>query len=609
MEIVSSVRTRLELLAPARDLECGLAAINHGADAVYIGAPKFGARAAAGNSLEDIAKLISYAHKYWARVYITLNTILYDSELEEAGSIIQQVYDAGADALIIQDMGLLELDLPPIPLFASTQTHNYNLDRIQFLERVGIQRIILARELSLRQIRAIRNATNVDLEFFVHGALCVSFSGQCYFSQVAQGRSANRGECAQMCRLPYTLTDGRGNVLAGNQHVLSLKDLNLSDYLADLVDAGVTSFKIEGRLKEVSYVKNVTAFYRAKLDALIEERDEFRRPASGKTVFSFSPDPEKTFNRGTTDYFIRGRRRAIVSLRTPKSVGKLLGTVRSVGAGFFALDSAEELHNGDGICFFNDEDQLTGVNINQVEGSRIFPNSMEGLQAGVVLYRNYDHEFVQLLKSDTSMRKIGVSLFFDENEEGFELRAMDEDGNEVAHRIKHVKELAKKPEVALETIRTQLSKLGDTAFYAEGVTPGLKEAHFLPVGVLNQLRRDCIAALEAERARNFPRETKTVVPNDVPYPITILDYSSNVVNEKAVQFYKRHGVKQIEKGLELQNDAAGKVLMTTRHCLKFEFDLCRGEQGSAEELYLSDGRMKYKLEFDCDKCVMKIVSP
>jgi collagenase-like PrtC family protease len=606
---LSKEQTRLELLCPARDLECGLAAVNHGADAVYIGAPKFGARAAAGNSLEDIATLISYAHKYWARVYITLNTILYDSELKEARSIIQQVYDAGADALIIQDMGLLELGLPPIPLFASTQTHNYNLDRIQFLERVGIQRVILARELSLKQIGVIRNATNVDLEFFVHGALCVSFSGQCYFSQVTQGRSANRGECAQMCRLPYTLMDGRGNVLASNQHVLSLKDLNLSDYIADLVDAGVTSFKIEGRLKEASYVKNITAFYRSKLDALIEGRDGFRRSASGRAVFSFSPDPEKTFNRGTTDYFIRGRRREIVSLNTPKSVGKLLGTVRSVGDGFFALDSAEELHNGDGVCFFDDEDQLTGVNINQVDGSRIFPNSMEGIQAGVTLYRNYDHEFVQLLKSDTSRRKIGVTLFFNENEDGFELRAMDEDGNEAVHHIKHMKELAKKPEVALETIRTQLSKLGDTAFYAEGITPGLKEAHFLPVGVLNQLRRDCIAALEAERTRNFPRETKTIVPNDVPYPVAVLDYSSNVVNEKAVQFYKRHGVKKIEKGLELQNDAAGKVLMTTRHCLKFQFDLCRGEQGSAEELYLSDGRITYKLEFDCDNCVMQVVSP
>ena len=332
------VRTPLELLAPARDLECGLAAVNHGADAVYIGAPKFGARAAAGNSLEDIAMLITYAHKYWARVYITLNTILYDDELHEALNLIKRLYDAGADALIIQDMGLLELGLPPLPLFASTQTHNYDVEKIRFLERVGIQRVILARELSLRQIREIRQGTKIDLEFFVHGALCLSFSGLCYFSQVAKGRSANRGECAQMCRLPYTLTDGRGNVLAENQHVLSLKDLNLSAYLADLVDAGVTSFKIEGRLKETPYVKNITAFYRSKLDELIEGRDSFCCSSSGKTTFFFEADPEKTFSRGTTDYFIRGRSQEIVSLHTPKSVGKLIGSVESIDTESFTLE-------------------------------------------------------------------------------------------------------------------------------------------------------------------------------------------------------------------------------------------------------------------------------
>ncbi len=606
---MTSERTPLELLSPARDLECGLAAINHGADAVYVGAPKFGARAAAGNPLKDIAELITYAHRFWARVYITLNTILYDSELEEARSMIHQLYDAGADALIIQDMGLLELDLPPIPLFASTQTHNYNLDRIQFLERVGIQRVILARELSLKQVGEIRKATTLDLEFFVHGALCVSFSGQCYFSQAAMGRSANRGECAQMCRLPYTLTDSRGNILAHNQHVLSLKDLNLSAYLSDLVDAGVTSFKIEGRLKEASYVKNITAFYRAKLDAVIEERKGFRPSSSGKTTFFFTPDPEKTFNRGTTDYFIRGRRHEIVSLRTPKSVGMLLGTVQSVGSGFFTLQTADELHNGDGICFFGEDDELMGININRVDGSRIFPNSMEGIETGVVVYRNYDHEFVQLLKSDSARRTINVDLTFDESLDGFELRAVDEDGNEATHRLVRAKEAARKPDAATETIKTQLSKLGDTIFSAKSVTIKLKQAFFLPVGMLNQLRRDCISALEAERAKSVPRQVKAIVPNDFPYPEGRLDYSANIVNEKAVAFYRRHGVQEIEKGFELQTDASGKILMTTRHCLKFQFDLCRGEKGSAEALYLSDGKTSYKLEFDCEQCVMKIVAP
>lgn len=601
--------TRLELLSPARDLECGLAAINHGADAVYIGAPKFGSRAAAGNPLKDVADLISYAHRYWARVYITLNTILYDSELEEARAMICQLYDAGADALIIQDMGLLELGLPPIPLFASTQTHNHSLDRIQFLERVGIQRVILARELSLKQVREIRKATTLDLEFFVHGALCVSFSGQCYFSQAVMGRSANRGECAQLCRLPYTLTDGRGNVLAKNQHVLSLKDLNLSDYLSDLVDAGVTSFKIEGRLKEASYVKNVTAFYRTKLDAVIEEREGFRRSSSGRTTFFFTPDPEKTFHRGTTDYFIRGRQHEIVSLSTPKSVGKLLGTVQSVGNGFFALDTAHELHNGDGICFFGDNDELTGININRVDGPRIFPNSMEGIEPGLVLYRNYDHEFVQLLKSGSARRAIGIDLTLDETADGFQLRAVDENGNEATHRLVHTKEIARKPGAALETITIQLSKLGDTIFNAKRITIGMQQAFFLTVGVLNRLRRDCVVALEAVRAENIQRQAKTVTPNDFPYPRMRLDYSANVVNEKAAAFYRRHGVQEIEKGLELQIDPSGKILMTTRHCLKFQFDLCRGDKGSAEELFLSDGKNSFKLDFDCEQCVMKIIAP
>jgi len=606
---LTSARTPLELLSPARDLECGLAAINHGADAVYIGAPKFGARAAAGNPLKDIAELISHAHRYWARVYITLNTILYDSELKEASSLIHQLYDAGADALIIQDMGLLELDLPPILLFASTQTHNYDIEKIQFLERVGIQRVILARELSLKQVSEIRKATSLELEFFVHGALCVSFSGQCYFSQAAMGRSANRGECAQMCRLPYTLTDSRGNVLASNQHVLSLKDLNLSDYLAGLIDAGVTSFKIEGRLKEPSYVKNITAFYRAKLDAVIETREGLRPSSSGKTTFFFIPDPERTFNRGATDYFIRGRKHRLVSLQTPKSVGKLLGTVQSVGNGFFVLPTSSELHNGDGICFFGENDELMGSNINRVEESRIFPNSMEGIEPGAIVYRNYDHEFGQLLASDSAQRTVDIDLTFDETPDGFQLLAVDEDRNEATHRLVHPKEIARNPTAALETIRTQLSKLGETIFNAKSLTIVPKQVPFLPVGVLNQLRRDCIAALIVERTRNIPQQVKTIVPNNFPFPHKRLDYSANIVNEKAVAFYTRHGVEEIEKGLELQNDSSGKILMTTRHCLKFQFDLCRGDKGGAEELFLSDGRTSYKLDFDCEQCVMKIVAP
>jgi 23S rRNA 5-hydroxycytidine C2501 synthase len=605
---MNGVTGKLELLCPARDLECGVAAINHGADAVYIGAPKFGARAAAGNSLADISKLVDHAHRHWARVYVTLNTLIYDSELEEARNLVRQVYDAGADALIVQDMGLLELDLPPIPLFASTQTHNYDLERIKFLEQVGIQRIILARELSLQQLRSIRAATSLELEFFVHGALCVSFSGQCYMSQAVSGRSANRGECAQNCRLPYTLVDSRGTVLANNRHLLSLKDLNLSPYLDQLVDAGVTSFKIEGRLKDATYVRNLTAFYRGKLDAVIAGREGFSRASSGTTVFSFAPDPERTFHRGTTDYFLRGRRHGIAEFRTPKSMGKTVGTVKSVGGDSFILEGQEPLHGGDGICFFDANEDLQGTNVNAANGARITPNSMEGIQPGTVIYRNFDHEFARVLSNDAARRAIGVSMAFGETPDGFFLRAVDEDGVEAASSIVHPKEPAKKPDAATAAIRTQLGRLGETIFALTALSVETREAWFLPVSLLNGLRRECLASLEAERLRRFPRWRHSISLNDVPYPSPTLDRSGNVVNELAGKFYRRHGVECVEQGFELRHDPFNQIVMTTRHCLKFEFGLCRGDRGSADELFMFDGKTRYRLEFDCDRCEMKVVT-
>ena len=602
-------RTPLELLAPARDAESGKAAINHGADAVYIGAPKFGARAAAGNPLEDVVDLISYAHKYWARVYITLNTILYDHELEEAHTLVKRLHEAGADALIIQDMGLLELDLPPIPLFASTQTHNYDIERIRFLEQVGFQRVILARELSLVQVRKIHEATSLDLEFFVHGALCVSFSGQCYLSQAATGRSANRGECAQMCRLPYTLTDSRGNILAKDQHVLSLKDLNLSDYLPELADAGVTSFKIEGRLKDIAYVRNITSFYRTLLDGLIEEKPLFRKASSGTTSFSFTPDPERTFNRGYTDYFLHRRHQDIASVHTPKSLGKALGTIKSVGRHSFTIRTTEPLRSGDGVCFFDEQDQLTGTTINRVVGEEVFPNSLSGIAHGTVLYRNHDHSFLKSLKTDRARRTIGLRLSFTETPGGFRLLGRDEDNNEASHEIDHPKEVAENPEGARATLETQLSKLGGTLYEPAGLTIDCDKPWFLPVKILNELRRQLVKALDEQRLQNFPRAVATRNPNGVPYPATSLGYSANVVNTLAEKFYRRHGVREIEKGFELLEDADGKVLMTTKHCLKYQFDLCRGKGTQDEELFLISGNVRYKLEFDCENCVMHVVNP
>ncbi|MDR1683077.1 MAG: U32 family peptidase, partial [Candidatus Symbiothrix sp.] len=394
---------KIELLAPAKNAETGIEAINHGADAVYIGAPKFSARAAAGNSIDDIRRLTEYAHLFHAKVYAAFNTILYDNELAEAEKLIWELYRANVDALIIQDMGILNLNLPPIALHASTQTDNRNLEKVQFLEKAGFAQIVLARELSLNEIRTIASQTKANIEVFVHGALCTSFSGQCYISQAISGRSANRGECAQFCRLPYTLSDDKGKILHSNKHLLSLKDLNQSENLEKLLDAGVSALKIEGRLKDTSYVKNITAYYRQKLDAIFERRPEYQAASSGKTTPFFVPNPEKSFNRGFTDYFLFGRKTEIASVDTPKSIGEPIGSVRDVKGNYFTIASSKAIHNGDGLCFFANR-QLIGFRINKVENERIYPVEMHGINKATNLYRNYDHEFEKILSKKSAER-------------------------------------------------------------------------------------------------------------------------------------------------------------------------------------------------------------
>lgn len=607
IEMVKETERPIELLAPAKDLISGRAAINQGADAVYIGAPKFGARAAAGNSLHDIAQLVHYAHRYWAKVYIALNTILYDDELLEAQSLIQSLADAGADALIIQDMGLLELDLPPIPLFASTQTHNYSVEKIQFLERVGFQRVILAREFSLKQLKEIRANTTVDFEFFIHGALCVSFSGQCYMSQTVQGRSANRGECAQPCRLPYTLCDGDGKILAKDKYLLSLKDLDLSEFLRNMMDAGVSSFKIEGRLKDIDYVKNVTAFYRQRIDEILETETSFSRTSSGRTIVAFQPDLSKTFNRGFTDYFIRRRTKDILSLNTPKSVGACLGTVIQVHRDHFLLETAETLHNGDGICFFDAQNILCGTNINTVEGKKIYPSEFKGIEVGAMIYRNYDHTFAKTLQAEKTKRLISVKMQFEETKNGFVLSMIDEDNVKVSIAKELEKALAKNPSAAEETVRRQLIKLGDSIFACLDFTLLWCQPYFIPVSVCNEMRREATVLLEEERLKRFSRPHSTIIPNNEPYPAAHLDYSANIANKKAESFYRRHGVKTIEPAFELQHNNKALV-MTMKHCLRFQYDLCAGQNKvDAESLFLQDGRNQYRLEFDCQACQMKVV--
>jgi 23S rRNA 5-hydroxycytidine C2501 synthase len=597
----------IELLAPAKDLESGKAAVNYGADAVYVGAPKFGARRAAGNTLKDISTLIHYAHRYWAKVYVALNTILFDDELDEAQELIRSLDEAGADALIIQDMGLLELDLPAIPLFASTQAHNYSLEKIKFLESVGFRRVILARELSLQQVQKIRESTTIELEFFIHGALCVSFSGQCYLSQVTQGRSANRGACAQPCRLPYTLMDTDGKILAKDKYLLSLKDLNLSAYLRSLFDAGVSSMKIEGRLKDVHYVKNITAFYRKRIDEILEKDSSLHRASSGQTVAMFQPDPSRTFNRGFTDYFIRRRTKDILSSATPKSIGACLGTVVKIHKDYFTLETSEPLHSGDGICFFNKQEVLCGTNINKVEGRKVYASDLKELEEGTVLYRNFDHRFARILQSNKTKRLVQVNMRFEETENGFLLALTDEDEVKVSVVQNILKVPAKNSVAAEETIRRQLLKLGGSSFVSEGLDIKWTKAYFIPVSVCNELRREAIALLEKTRLERFPRQRWGMVPNHVPYPELHVDYSANVANKKAESFYHRHGVITIEPAVELQHLERATV-MTMKHCLRFQFGLCNGQnKSSAPPLFLQDAKRRYRLEFNCQACQMKVV--
>ncbi len=388
---------KIELLAPAKNLVCGISAINHGADAVYIGGPQFGARAAACNSLVDIEKLVAHAHQFGAKVYVALNTVFDDRELELAVQLCHQLYGIGVDALIIQDVGLLESDLPPISLHSSTQMNNRTVDKVRFLEKVGFQQVVLARELSLSQIKEIRAATSVPLEFFIHGALCVSYSGQCYISEVMAGRSANRGECAQFCRHKFTLKDGQGKILAKDRYLLSLKDLNLSAHLGALIDAGISSFKIEGRLKDENYVKNVTAYYRQALDKIIDEDGGLQRSSSGRCSFGFIPDPSKSFNRGQTDYFLTDQRNRPGAIESPKSTGQRLGKVEHAEKRFFVLETGEEINNGDGLCFFDPEKGLVGIKVNRVENGKIYPKDPVVLPIGLTVYRNSDTAFNKML--------------------------------------------------------------------------------------------------------------------------------------------------------------------------------------------------------------------
>ncbi len=649
---------RIELLAPAKDAATAITAIQCGADAVYMGAQRFGAREAAYNTIESIKQVADFAHQYYVKVYVTLNTLLKDDELAPAEMMIGQLYKIGIDGLIIQDTGLLELDLPPLPIIASTQMNNDTPEKVRFLQDVGFSRAILARELTLEQIRQIREATAIELECFIHGALCVGASGQCYMSYAIGGRSGNRGQCAQPCRRIYSVKDQHGKIIAKDRHLLSLKDLNLSEHLEELIDAGVDAFKIEGRLKDAAYVANTVSFYRRRLDEIIakkkliqpddptanchSERSKaesrnllktdfstssrqvgtsvemtfgaFKRASSGTTKIDFEPNPEKTFNRGFSDYGITGNKRNLGSIDTPKSMGEFVGTVTQTGRDYFVIEGEQELHNADGLCFFDKQNNLSGTVVNRIEENKVYPQKMQDISKGQKIYRNYDYEFYRKLMGQPAQRKIGLSMVMRESADSLILSGKDTDGNEATVKISGDKQPAEKKDQAKQTILTQLSKLGNTIFECSDVRVETQDVYFLPVSKLNAAKRELAEKMLEAREANRPRAAGHILKNDVPYPQKELNFRGNVLNKKAEEFYHRHGITTIEPAAESGRDMSGEVVMTTKYCLREELGLCEGKwfdklttETKNELLILVDeDDREYEVNFRYGKCGMEI---
>jgi 23S rRNA 5-hydroxycytidine C2501 synthase len=606
------MKKKVEILAPAKNLWQGQMAINAGADAVYIGAPSYGARSNATNSVEDIAALVRYAHLFKAQVFVVINTILYDHELEDCRKLIYELYDIGVDALIVQDMAILEMELPPIVLHASTQANNRDPHHVKFLHDAGIQRVVLARELNLDQIKEIHDTTDVELEFFVSGALCVSFSGNCYMSIAGGERSANRGSCAQNCRLPYNLIDGTGTTLIKNSHLLSIKDLDLSDQLPNLVEAGITSFKIEGRLKDVVYVKNNVSYLRKKLDEFLDENESYTKSSSGRVFYKFDAEMDRSFNRGYTDYFVNQRTAKIGSWESPKSQGQYIGKLLETKGKGYLIENSDVLNNGDGLYFINEQGEADGVQINVILNELVIPNNFKLIPEGTIIYRNSDAEFNRLVeREDSAIRKISVKLQFEEITTGFQLTAIDEDGYTTSSSIEVQKEIAKNEDV-IEGIKKNLSKTGNTPFIVDEISINFTNNWFLASSKINEIRRIVLENLVDVRINSYHREEFKLNKTTHPYPITSLDYTFNVSNKLARKFYERHGVTSIEKAFELQWDPGKSKVMTTKYCVKYELGKCpkfqRDTMGTkvAEPLVLKQGDREYKLKFNCKPCEMEI---
>lgn len=578
---------KVELLAPAKDKKTAITAINSGCDAIYIGASNFGARKKVPNSLEDIKEIVDYAHKFYVKVHVTVNTILTDDEILKAKELIQKLYDIGVDAIIVQDMGIFKLaidnKLPPIALHASTQCDNRDLEKVKFFDDIGVSRVILARELSLEKIKEICANTNAEIETFIHGALCVSYSGQCYFSHYIGGRSANRGECAQACRKKYTFIDENGNIIAKDKYLLSMKDFNASRHLESLIDAGVKSFKIEGRLKDENYVKNVVAYYRQEIDKFAS------KTSSGRVFLDFEPDVRKSFNRGFTDYFLDGRKRCF-NFESPKSLGEKLGKITKVGKDYFEISNGD-VSKQDGL-YFNGN----GCLVNKVEGKKIYPNKMDGIAVGLEVYRNFDSKFEKQLENSKIKRQIGVKFSF---KNGI-LAVTDEDENSVNFTLDSC-EKAKNTEKMKENFITQLKKTGDSDFYVEAIEIS-EEIPFMPISQINEIRRTILEKLMNERLKNYKRELQKPLKL-VKFPKETLDYKANIHNQCAKEFYENCGCEVCEMSAE--SGALPKELMRTKHCLKFAFNMCK----SPKKLFLIDEKgKKYPLMFDCKNCEMVVLA-
>lgn len=614
---------KLELLSPAKNIDIAKQAILHGADAVYIGGPHFGARHNAGNSVSDIAELVEFAHRFYAKVFVTLNTILHDNELEMAQQLIWQLYDAGVDALIVQDMGILAMDIPPIDLHASTQMDIRTPEKAKFLSDVGFSQIVLARELNLTEIANIHQQIDANIEFFIHGALCVAFSGQCYISHAQTGRSANRGDCSQACRLPFTLKDDQGRVVAYEKHLLSMKDNNQSENLIELIQAGVRSFKIEGRYKDLSYVKNITAFYRKKLDEILEKSDDFVSASSGRTQHSFTPDPNKTFHRGATDYFVRGRQSNIGAFDSPKFIGLPIGEMTKVTNQAIDIKSEKVLTNGDGLNVLVKR-EIVGFRADKVEKIannhyRVFPNELpkvfHSLKLPYQINRNLDHNWQQVLLKESSSRRIGVAFELINQSNVVQLIATSEEGCSVKIALKGEFELAEQSDKALKNIKDSLSKLGQTIYYLTDLEVNLTEIFFIPSSQLNQLRRDIIDKLTLERLTHYQRKLRKSQTEPAPiYPEEQLSFLANIYNHKAREFYAQHGVKLIESAFEAHEVKDDAPLMITKHCLRFAFNLCpkqaKGIQGVKTKVtpmkLIQNHNEELILKFNCKACEMQV---